>query len=223
MSKINDLFAASDHPKSLGAKFRAKRTQKFEKLFFKNFNPEKFISILDVGGTDYFWKNSQIPNIPGVRITLLNLHLEKTTHPHISSMIGDATDMKDFEDKKFDLVFSNSVIEHLYTKENQQKMANEIQRVGRKYFIQTPNKYFPIEAHYAIPFAQFMPKNLLFTLLTKTKISRFTRWESKAAQQYLDEIRLLDQSEMAQLFPESKLLKEKVLGMTKSLTAHNFR
>lgn len=223
MSIINDLFAASDHPKSLGAKFRAKRTKKFEKLFFKNFNPEKPISILDLGGTDYFWKTSQIPNIPGVRITLLNLHLEKTTHPHIYSIIGDATDMKDFEDKKFDLVFSNSVIEHLYTFENQQKMAKEIQRVGRKYFIQTPNKYFPVEAHYAIPFAQYMPKKLLFTLLTKTKISRFNRWEPKAAQQYLDEIRLLDQSEMAQLFPGSKLLKETVLGMTKSLTAHNFR
>lgn len=223
MSIINDLFAASDHPKSLGAKFRAKRSRIFEKLFFKNFNPQKPISILDVGGTDYFWKNSQIPNIPGVRITLLNLHLEKTTHPHIQSMIGDATDMKDFENKKFDLVFSNSVIEHLYTFENQQKMANEIQRVGKKYFIQTPNKYFPVEAHYAIPFAQYMPKKLLFTLLTKTKISRFNRWEPKAAQQYLDEIRLLDNSDMAQLFPQSKLLKEKVWGMTKSLTAHNFR
>lgn len=223
MSIINDLFAASDHPKSLGAKFRAKRSRIFEKLFFKNFNPQKPISILDVGGTDYFWKNSQIPTIPGVRITLLNLHLEKTTHPHIQSMIGDATDMKDFENKKFDLVFSNSVIEHLYTFENQQKMANEIQRVGKKYFIQTPNKYFPVEAHYAIPFAQYMPKKLLFTLLTKTKISRFKRWEPEAAQQYLDEIRLLDKSDMAQLFPQSKLLKEKVLGMTKSLTAHNFR
>ncbi len=223
MSTINDLFAASDHPKSLGAKFRAKRTKNFEKLFFRNFNPEKSISILDVGGTDYFWKKSQIPNVPGVRITLLNLHLEKTTHPHIHSMIGDATDMKHFQDQKFDLVFSNSVIEHLYTFENQQKMAKEIQRVGRKYFIQTPYKYFPVEAHYAIPFAQFMPKKLLLYLLTKTKVSRFRRWEPKAAQQYLDEIRLLNKSEMIRLFPGSKILKEKVLGMTKSLTAHNFR
>ena len=223
MSIINDLFASSDNPKSLGAKFRAKRIQKFEKLFFRNFNPEKSITILDVGGTDYFWKESQIPNIPGVRITLLNLHLEKTTHPHIDSIIGDATDMRDFEDGKFDLIFSNSVIEHLYTLENQLKMAREIQRVGRKYFIQTPNKYFPVEAHYAIPLAQYLPKKFLYFLLTKTKVSRFQRWEPHAAQQYLDEIRLLNKTEMAQLFPQSKLLKEKVMGMTKSLTAHNLR
>jgi predicted SAM-dependent methyltransferase len=223
MSFINDLFASSDHPQSLGAKFRANRLRKFEKLYFRNFNPEKSIFILDVGGTDYFWKNSQIPNIPGVRITLLNLHLEKTTHPHINSMIGDATDMKEFGDRHFDLIVSNSVIEHLYSYENQRKMADEIRRVGRKYFIQTPNKYFPIEAHYAIPFAQYLPKKLLFFILTKTKLSRFKRWKAQAAQQYLDEIRLLNKSEMKGLFPESKILKEKVWLMTKSITAHNLR
>ncbi|MFN3996751.1 methyltransferase domain-containing protein [Algoriphagus sp.] len=223
MTFINDLFASSDHPKSLGAKFRANRLRKFEKLFFRNFNPEKPILILDVGGTDYFWKKSQIPNIPGVRITLLNLRLEKTTHPHINSVIGDATDMTEFTDKQFDLVFSNSVIEHLYTFGNQRKMANEIQRVGRKYFIQTPNKYFPVEAHYALPFAQYLPKSLLFMLLTKTKLSRFKRWKPQDAQQYLNEIRLLNAAEMKRLFPASKLLKETILGLTKSLTAHNFR
>lgn len=223
MSFINDLFASSDHPNSLGAKFRANRLRKFEKMYFRNFKLEKPISILDVGGTDYFWKKSQIPNIPGVRITLLNLHLENTTHPHIKSIVGDATDMKEFEDKKFDLVFSNSVIEHLYTFENQRKMADEIQRVGRKHFVQTPNKYFPVEAHYALPFAQYLHKRLLLFLLTKTKVSRFKRWDQKAAQQYLDEIRLLTASEMKVLFPGSKLLKETVLGLTKSITAHNLR
>lgn len=221
MSIINDLFSPSDNPKSIGAKFRAKRLKKFEKLFFRNFNPEKPIQILDVGGTDYFWKYSQVPNIPGVTITLLNLHLEETTHPHIKSMLGDATSMQEFEDKKFDLVFSNSVIEHLYTYDNQVKMADEIQRVGKKFFVQTPSKYFPIEAHYAIPFAQYLPKRLLFFFLTKTKLSRMNKWKKEDAQQYLDEIRLLNEKEMRSLFPGSKILKEKTLGMTKSLTAHN--
>ncbi len=223
MSIINDLFAPSDHPKSIGAKFRAKRLKKFEKLFFRNFKTENPVHILDVGGTASFWKGSQLPNIPGIRITLLNLHSEKSTHPHITSKIGDATSMKEFEDQKFDLVFSNSVIEHLYTFENQAKMANEIQRVGKKFFIQTPNKYFPIEAHYAIPFAQYMPKSLLLFFLTKTRLSRMNRWKEEAAKQYLEEIRLLNEKEMRLLFPGSKILKEKTMGLTKSLTAHNLR
>ena len=221
MSSFTSLFASSDQPDSLGAKFRKKRLEKFEKLFFKNFMPEDPIRILDVGGTDYFWKDSQIPDLPNSSIVLLNLHLEKTTHPHIESRIGDATDMKEFEDQSFDLVFSNSVIEHLYTWENQQRMAREIQRVGKKFFIQTPNKYFPVEAHYALPFAQYLPKKLLFFLLTKTKVSRFKKWDSEAAKQYLEEIRLLDEKEMQALFPQGKMLREKALGLNKSITAHN--
>lgn len=223
MSILNDLFAPSDNPKSIGARFRARRLHKFEKLFFRNFNPEKNINILDVGGTDYFWKSSQVPSLPGVTITLLNLHLEKTTHPNLKSQIGDATAMSEFGDNQFDLVFSNSVIEHVYTFENQQKMAEEIRRVGKRHFIQTPNKYFPIEAHYALPFAQYLPKSLLLFLLTKTRLSRMSKWDIAHAQQYLDEIRLLNEKEMKVLFPGSRILKEKTLGMTKSLTAHNLR
>ena len=220
MQYLYELFSSSDNPNSLGAKFRAKRLKSFEDLFFKTFENLREIRILDVGGTDYFWKNSRIPNHPGVTITLLNLHLEHSSHPNILPLMGDATDMSDFGDASFDLVFSNSVIEHLYTLENQQKMASEIRRVGKNYFIQTPNKYFPIEAHYALPFAQFLPKSLIFSILTKTRLSRLKRWDQKAAQQYLEEIRLLNENEMLALFPRAAILKEKAWGLTKSLTAH---
>jgi len=221
MQYLYELFSSSDNPNSLGAKFRAKRLRSFEQLFFKTFGNQREIQILDVGGTDYFWKNSRIPDLPGVQITLLNLHLEQSSHPQILSKQGDATDMSEFEDKSFDLVFSNSVIEHLYTLENQGKMASEIQRVGKNYFIQTPNKYFPIEAHYAFPFAQYLPKRLMLFILTKTRLSRLKHWERDAAQQYLDEIRLLNEMEMALLFPKAKILKEKAWGLTKSLTVHS--
>lgn len=220
MQYLYELFSSSDNPNSLGAKFRTKRLKAFENLFFKIFENQAEIRILDVGGTDYFWKNSRIPNLPGVTITLLNLHLEQSSHPNILAQQGDATDMSNFEKGSFDLVFSNSVIEHLYTLENQQKMAAEIQRVGKHYFIQTPYKYFPVEAHYALPFAQFLPKNLVFSILTKTRLSRLKYWEPKAARQYLDEIRLLDKNEMGELFPAAKILEEKAWGLTKSLTAH---
>jgi predicted SAM-dependent methyltransferase len=224
MRSIYHLFSSSDNPNSLGAKFRARRLKTFEALFFNHFNVQvnvqEQIRILDVGGTDYFWKNSRIPDLPEVRITLLNINQEKVTHPHINSVVGDATDMKEFPTNSFDLVFSNSVIEHLYTFENQKKMASEIQRVGKEYFIQTPNRYFPVEAHYALPFAQYLPKRFLYLILTQTRLSRLKSWDKTLAKQYLDEIKLLDESEMKQLFPEAKILKEMVWGLTKSLTSH---
>ena len=221
MSFITDLFAASDNPNSLGAKLRNKRQQKFEELFFSNFSSSDKVRILDVGGTAYFWKNSALLQLQNVEIVLLNLTKEEVTLPNITSVSGDATNMPEFKDQSFDLVFSNSVIEHLYTWENQVKMANEIMRVGKKYFIQTPNKYFPIEAHYAIPFAQFAPKSLIFQVLTKTKLSRMQKWEAENARQYLDEILLLDEKGMKKLFPKASLYKEKMLGLTKSFSAHN--
>ena len=221
MSSLFNFLASSDNPNSLGYKFRIKRLQEFEKMFFSRFSGLEKIEILDVGGTSYFWKNSALLSHPGLHITLLNLYPVETSHPAIHAVQGDATDMREFETGSFDLVFSNSVIEHLYTLELQQKMASEILRVGKSYFIQTPNIYFPIEAHYALPFAQYYPKAFLHFVLTQTKLSRMKKWSSAEASQYIAEIRLLNAQEMKALFPGASLLKEKVLGLTKSITAHN--
>ena len=221
MSSLFNFLASSDNPNSLGYKFRIKRLQEFEKMFFSRFSGLEKIEILDVGGTSYFWKNSSLLSHPGLRITLLNLYPVETSHPAIHAVQGDATDMREFETGSFDLVFSNSVIEHLYTLELQQKMASEILRVGKSYFIQTPNVYFPIEAHYALPFAQYYSKAFLHFVLTQTKLSRMKKWSSAEASQYIAEIRLLNAQEMKALFPGASLLKEKVLGLTKSITAHN--
>ncbi len=221
MSFISDLFASSDNPKSLGAKFRNRRLHDFEGLFFNNFSPDQPLRILDVGGTGYFWENSCLPKLKQIEIVLLNLHEEEINHPTIRSVRGDAVAMPEFGDKSFDLVFSNSVIEHVYTLENQQKMADEIMRVSNKFFIQTPNRTFPIEAHYALPYAQYMPKKFIYFLLTKTKMSRLNKWKPEDAQQYLDEIRLLDEEQLRQLFPQAEIYKEKLLGLVKSFAAHN--
>ncbi len=223
MSFISDLFAPSDQPSSLGARFRAKRQADFEVFFFRTFSKNEPIRILDLGGTAYFWEKSNIPDLPNVSITLLNLYLETSKHPHIETIMGDATELIDFKANEFDLVFSNSVIEHLYTKANQQKMATEIQRVGKYYFIQTPNKHFPVEAHYALPFAQYMPKSWVYFILTQTKLSRLQKWEKDAAKQYLEEIRLITEPEMKDLFPNSLIYKEKLMGLIKSISAHNFK
>ncbi|MEM2045934.1 MAG: class I SAM-dependent methyltransferase, partial [Candidatus Bathyarchaeia archaeon] len=57
-------------------------------------------------------------------------------------IIGDARCMP-FKDKSFDVVFSNSVIEHVGNYDDQKMCAEEIRRVGKCYFVQTPNFYFP--------------------------------------------------------------------------------
>ncbi|MDN3669280.1 class I SAM-dependent methyltransferase [Echinicola jeungdonensis] len=220
-SRLSRFFAASDQKGSLGMKFRDKRFRFFENAFKENFEGKSPIKILDVGGTEAFWKGKKFIETGDVEIIFLNLKEEPVTQPNITSMAGDATNLSQFGDQSIDLVFSNSVIEHLYTWQNQVKMALEIQRVGKKHFVQTPNKFFFIEPHYAVPFFQFIPKSIRYFLLTKTKISRLQKWESQRAKQYIDEIRLLSHNEVQKLFPSSKIYLEKLMGMNKSFTAHN--
>lgn len=221
MNYFKALLASSDQPDSLGYKLRNKRFVVIENLLNKHFAKNQQIKVLDVGGTSYFWEDKKIFQSGRLHITLLNLTVEKNLPENMTSVTGDATQMPEFGDDSFDLVFSNSVIEHLYIWENQEKMAKECMRVGKYFFIQTPNKHFPVEAHYVLPFVQYIPNGVTYWILTNTKLSRGIRWSTTDAKQYLDEIRLINFSEMKRLFPSASIFKEKFMGLNKSFTAHN--
>ena len=193
---LKKILQDSKQKESIGNKFRNKRFVYFERLIS---NLPRPIHILDVGGTEDFWVNRGYNKKEDVKITLLNLKTIITNYNNITSIVGDATDLSLFKEDHFDIVFSNSVIEHLHNFKNQQKMAQEVQRVGIYHFIQTPNKYFLIEPHFLFPLFQFLPKSLKYLLLTKTKLSRGKKWNKKFAKEYIQEIRLLSLKEMKYL------------------------
>jgi hypothetical protein len=222
-----NLLASSDEKESLGNKFREKRFQFFQSLIEPLIEEKRKsgtlpLTILDVGGTESYWVNMSYHLKPDISITLVNLMDIPSNHANILSTKGNATDLREYGTQTYDIVFSNSVIEHLYTLDAQQRMSNEVQRVGKKHFIQTPNKHFFIEAHYILPFFQYLPKKMQYPILTKTPLSRGRRWDKTFAAQYVAEIRLLSIPEMQKLFPKSQIYRERFLGMTKSITAHNF-
>jgi hypothetical protein len=175
---------------------------------------------LDIGGTQSFWERMNFVNQPDVHITLLNVHAEPVKYANFSSMKGDACNLGCFRDKEFDIVFSNSVIEHLFNYENQKKMAAEVKRVGKYYYIQTPNYYFPIEPHWLFPLFQFLPFRLKLFLTRNVTIGRHATSKDKAIS-LINEVRLLSLKEMRELFADGYAYKEKFLGMTKSITMYN--
>jgi hypothetical protein len=139
----------------------------------------------------------------------------------MQSVAGDATNLHLFADQSFDLVFSNSVIEHLFTWENQQKMATEVQRVSKRFFIQTPNYWFPVEPHWVFPLFQYLPFSLRVFLTQHFSLGHIQKSLSKReAIEQVREIRLLSLREMKQLFPDAKIYAEKFVGLDKSFIAY---
>jgi ubiquinone/menaquinone biosynthesis C-methylase UbiE len=181
----------------------------------------KPLRILDIGGTQQYWLNMGMVLRPNTEIVLLNLYKNEASKPGFSSIVGDACNLTGISDQSFDIVFSNSVIEHLFTYEQQQKMANEVARVGKSYFIQTPNKYFPIEPHWLFPFFQFLPFTVKVFLTQHFTLGNIKKTKCKeAAINLVKEVRLLTIKEFQFFFKDANIYKEKILGFTKSFTAY---
>ena|ERR1017187_4039176 len=195
--------------------FRKKRMA----LFREQMRPAKETQILDVGGYPWCWPDSQVSS----PVTILNLHilpgLEDQWKDRYTLVIGDATCMQ-YQDRQFDIIFSNSVIEHLGTYQQQEKFAREVRRVGRDLWIQTPAKCFFLEPHLLTPFIHWFPKQTQISLARYfTLWGWITRPSKEAAFEYVNELRLLNESEMRALFPDCEIMKEKILGLTKSYIA----
>jgi SAM-dependent methyltransferase len=197
-------------------RFRIARMARFQRLF----QVTAATRILDVGGTPANWA------LLGVRprVTILNLpRAIETDRDSMTWIFADGCRLP-FPDKSFDVVFSNSVIEHLGDPGKHEQYAREIARVGVRYFVQTPNRWFPVEPHLLTPLVHFLPR-----AWQRRWIERFTVWEWVARprpdqrafylQHYLTDVQLLDGKAMRRLFPDARLVRERFLGMTKSLIA----
>src|SRR3989304_4916387 len=213
---------------SKGAFANLLRKRRFT-IFLDLLNPSglrdsnKKLKLLDVGGTTYFWKAMDFLDREDIKITILNLFKEDCIYRNVITVVGDACDMKQFKDKEFDVVYSNSVIEHVGFFENQKRMAGEVQRVGEYFFIQTPNFFFPLEPHFLIFGFQFLPTKLKAWLLRHFNIGWYKKIKDyNKSLEVADSIRLLKRNELISLFPESSIEKEKLLGFTKSFMVHNF-
>lgn len=171
-------------------------------------------AILDVGGLPHTWMGSGFEN----QVTLLNLDIPNDQTKGFKYHQGDARDLSSIQDNAFDIVFSNSVIEHVGGLKEQRKMANEIRRVARKYWIQTPNKHFPIEIHFLFPFFQYLPHRIRHVVAGYWPFSYAKMFGLDPIYQ-ADHIWLLDTSNMRDLFPDADLRYERIAGLTKSIIA----
>jgi len=204
----------AESPGSFSNRMRDRRFQHFKQFIEDLPRP---VSILDVGGTGDFWDKRGWAQRDDVHITTLNLRAEPQKFNSVVPVVGDATNLEAYASQSVDVVFSNSVIEHVYTKDNQKAMADEVQRVGSRYWIQTPNYWFPIEPHFQVPIWQWMPRDLRIWLLTKRQFGRRGPCSSyDEAADLVDEVRLMTRRELREMFPKAEITPEMFMGLVKS-------
>jgi hypothetical protein len=191
--------------------FRARRMHRFAEAF----QIDSGTRVLDIGGSRWIWRS--LPVTPNV--VLLNLLAHNDHGDGFALVLGDARNLP-FKDNSFDVVFSNSLIEHLYSLDQQQRFADECRRVAPRYYVQAPNQHFFLEPHLLTPFIHWLPKPLRARLLRNVTVwGLVNRPTREDCQHFIDEVRLLTKRDLGRLFPEAEIWHERVLGMSKSLMA----
>lgn len=158
--------------------------------------------VLDVGGTPDIWM------LAPVRPSVVFLNESREEAP--ATVHGDGCWLP-FRDGAFDIVFSNSVIEHVGDAARQHAFAAEAARVGKGYWVQTPNRRFPVEVHLHTPFIHWLPRSWQHALVPHIAVWRWIVRTSPDRRDfylrhYLETIRLLDAGQMQALFPDSHIL-----------------
>ena len=201
-------------------------------IFLKYLNPSQKDKILDLGSEEGSLIASIIPFKKNIYLADIDKELldigEKKYGFH--TILLDENGRIPYPDGYFDIIFCSSVIEHVtVTKEEttliksgkkfrnaawtrQKQFAHEIRRIGKRYFVQTPHKYFPLESHTWLPvFFVWLPRSLQVQLIKFLN----TWWPKKTAPDW----NLLTPKDMSALFPDAEIVLEKSFGLTKSIMA----
>ena len=200
--------------------FRQKRFELLKNGIEKLIQKDHF-KILDIGGDIQYWKNIGWQH-PACKIHLLNLYESKVPEnetDQFSSSVGNGLSLE-YKKGEVDLIFSNSVIEHVGSYENQQIFAGEVRRVSDKYIVQTPSIWFPLEPHSLIPLFQFLPHPIRALLIMTFNINYFPKAKTyKAAIKVSHSTLMFTHKRFKQLFPEAEIQVERFFGIPKSYTA----
>jgi hypothetical protein len=199
---------------SLSARARARRWRQLADTFPRIGE----MTVLDIGGDARAWRMS---GIRPAHVTLLNVTEQQAPveEEWMTALVGDACD-PGAGLPEADLVYSNSVIEHVGGHWRRQRFAEAVRGRAGRYWVQTPSRYFPIEPHFMLPWSQHLPYALQRRLIAGWPLGNYAAMSDpdRALESALD-IELLSRSQMRFYFPDAEIRSERVLGLTKSFIA----
>ena len=211
MRALRDRLIDPGTPASLSAKARAKRWS----VFIKHFPDLAQMNVLDLGGEPKFWRAAAVrPE----RVTLVNLRYKDPGEPWMRLVVGDACSHAP-QLESYDLVVSNSLLEHVGGAARRLTLANRIRDISDRHWVQTPNRYFPLEPHWFFPLFQFMPFPARVLITRGWPLSHRRSTDRHRAAQLVRDVELIGPAEMRRLFPDSAIWLERFVGLPKSIVA----
>ncbi len=210
---LRDVATDVNSERSLSGRARARRWQHLIEAF-PSFSEMR---VLDLGGTPESW---QLAPVRPKALTTVNLEPLESWSPQIIAIQGDACDLPNSVARDhFDLVFSNSVLEHVGGHVGRQRLVDNVHSLADRHWVQTPYRYFPIEPHWLFPGLQWLPYEARVQVSLRWNRGHIRTHTRAEAQDQVDEIDLLGISQMRRYFPASVIWYERFAGLIKSLVA----
>lgn len=190
------------------------------RLFYKFFPIDENKRVLDLGGGATFWDLALSLGFPLPKVTVLSiLPPGNQARGYLNWVLGDARHAE-YKDSSFDVVFCNSLVEHLSGWDGQVRLAKEVRRLAPSYFVQTPDKRFPIEPHLLTPFIHWLPKPMQRRMMRNfTARGIVTRPFRSYCERLFKELALISAREVRILLPDATLVIENFLTLLKSIIA----
>ena len=210
---LRDVATDVNSTRSLSGRARARRWQHLSETF-PSFSEMR---VLDLGGTPKSWLFA--PVLPK-SVTTVNLLPLESTAVGITAIRGDACDLpRAVQGDRFDLVFSNSLLEHLGGHVRRQQFVANVHGLADRHWVQTPYRYFPVEPHWLFPGMQWLPYAARVQISMRWNRGHIRTYTCADAQEQVDEIDLIGISQMRRYFPSSVIWYERFAGLVKSLVA----
>jgi hypothetical protein len=209
--EFTSKFIDPDRAGSFTHRFRQNRNEEFKRRFPNLAD----MQVLDLGGTAVSWR---VLGLRPSKVTIVNLdHDAGPYEPWMDIVNADAC-IGGFG--KYDLVFSNSLLEHLGGHARRQQFVDVVRESASSWWIQTPYRYFPIEPHWIFPGFQFLPfRARLLICQHWSTLHEPARKDRAEAAELVASTELISATEMRTYFPESEIWYERIAGLPKSLVA----
>lgn len=222
--KLIHALQDNNDPNSLVSRFRRARSKRIVDLIAAIHAEKGAVRIIDLGGEASYWHlfDADFLKRSNVHITLVNPGgVDDVWDDALFTVVdGDATHLPQYGDNSFDLVHSNSVIEHVGDWVRMEAFAQECRRLAPKYYVQTPYFWFPVEPHFSSLFFHWKSEQSRARALMK-RAHGFSQKapDVGAAMRDVQHARLLDKNQFRFLYTDATHHDEKVGSLTKSLIA----